>query len=298
MRVPLHRPKRTLFNQQSRQMAGLGDQEISEFGDALLTPTTAQTFFGDPLPFAQGSPAPPLTPGALANLLGGPLPAVGSSFLPPTPNEGGRAPAPVSAADAAAPIALAAAGRVKQESSGEERYLDFDVAALTVDELREELRLRGLATSGPRAALTTRLLDAIKENEELSLERLSSQPVKKRKRNNNKREPTRDEFDSEEQYQEAWTKWRGTRDNNNESVKRSRENAKMKRKDHEELCVQRESENQELLKEVLNLRQQVSCLNKVLEAPDSLTTHEQQMVRDILDPVDGLGAALDPPRGP
>jgi hypothetical protein len=41
---------------------------------------------------------------------------------------------------------------------------------------------------------------------------------------------------------------------------------------------------------------QVSCLNKVLEAPELLTTKEQEIVRAILDPVDGLGSALDPPR--
>jgi hypothetical protein len=44
------------------------------------------------------------------------------------------------------------------------------------------------------------------------------QPVKKRKRNNNKREPTKDEFGTEEEYLAAWHKWRETRDNNNESV--------------------------------------------------------------------------------
>jgi hypothetical protein len=40
-------------------------------------------------------------------------------------------------------------------------------------------------------------------------------------------------------------------------VKKSREHAKSKRQDHERLCLEREGENQVLLKEVVHLREQV-----------------------------------------
>ena len=34
----------------------------------------------------------------------------------------------------------------------------------------------------------------------------------------NKREPNRDEFSTEDEYQQAWQKWREIRDHNNDSV--------------------------------------------------------------------------------
>lgn len=44
-----------------------------------------------------------------------------------------------------------------------------------------------------------------------------------------KREPLRDEFDSEQAFTAAWAKWRDDRDQNNRSVKRSRQRAKQRR---------------------------------------------------------------------
>ena len=38
---------------------------------------------------------------------------------------------------------------------------------------------------------------------------------------------------------------------------------------------------------------QVSCLSKVLQQPEALTVEEQLVVRNLLDPVAGLGSALD-----
>lgn len=52
---------------------------------------------------------------------------------------------------------------------------------------------------------------------------------KKRKRPMSKREPHRDEFDTEETFSAAWAKWRDDRDQNNRSVKRSRQRAKQRR---------------------------------------------------------------------
>lgn len=178
------------------------------------------------------------------------------------------------------------------------RRLEFDPDKLVVEDLREELRLRGLASSGSKPVLLQRLQEAVASQAEIPLQRLvfretSSPQAKKRKRNHNKREPLRDEFDSEEAYLDSWHKWRDTRDNNNESVKRSREHARQRRSDHEQLCHEREEENRQLVEEVQMLRQQVSCLSKVLQQPDALTPDEQLVVRNLLDPVAGLGTALD-----
>merc|ERR1712166_1421284 len=52
---------------------------------------------------------------------------------------------------------------------------------------------------------------------------------RKRKRPTSKREPLPDEFSDEEEYDQAWTKWREDRDHNNRSVKRSRQRAKLKK---------------------------------------------------------------------
>lgn len=230
----------------------MAEPQMSEFPDDILTPNTAQAFFGEAF-----------------QVMGGATQQNGATAEPG--------------------VALALLSAPKQS-----RKLLFDHEKLTVDELREELKLRNLPTSGTRATLSQRLMDAVEENPSIPLERLNTQQPKKRKRNNNKREPLRAEFATEELYEEAWGKWRDTRDNNNESVKRSRENAKVKRGDHERQCEERERENEQLTVEVGLLRQQVNCLNKVLEAPETLTIDEQQVVRQLLDPVEGLGSALDP----
>lgn len=244
----------------------MAEQQISEFPDdiSLLTPNTAQAFFGDAFQ-VMGGPTPGPAPTQLYNT---------TTTTAEQPIAGG--------------VGLSLLSAPKQS-----RKLLFDHEKLTVDELREELKLRNLPTSGTRATLSQRLMAAIEENPSISLERMNTQQPKKRKRNNNKREPFRAEFASEELYEEAWHKWRDTRDNNNESVKRSRENAKVKRGDHERQCEERERENEQLTVQVSMLRQQVNCLNKVLEAPESLTLDEQQVVRQLLDPVEGIGAVLE-----
>lgn len=51
----------------------------------------------------------------------------------------------------------------------------------------------------------------------------------KRKQPSNKREPIADEFSDEEEFKRAWAKWRDDRDHNNQSVKRSRQRAKLRK---------------------------------------------------------------------
>jgi len=79
----------------------------------------------------------------------------------------------------------------------------------------------------------------------------------------NKREPELNEYGSKAEFDEAWEKWRQTRDQNNESVKRSRENSRAKKIEHDKLCEERERENSELTVQVQKLREQVTVLTKV-----------------------------------
>jgi len=57
----------------------------------------------------------------------------------------------------------------------------------------------------------------------------STAPRRRRKRQTSKREPLRAEFSDEESFQQSWSKWREDRDCNNQSVKRSRMRAKMRK---------------------------------------------------------------------
>lgn len=171
-----------------------------------------------------------------------------------------------------------------QPGSGE-RQLTFDPEEMMVEELREECKLRSLPTSGPKAVVIKRLREAIAKRPELPADRLTHEE-KKRKRAMNKREPERDEFDNEEDYQTAWQRWRDTRDHNNESVKRSRENARMKKQKHVQMCKEREKENAELTNEVQKLREQVQFLTKVLAQPEKLDKKEQQLVSALMSAFD------------
>jgi hypothetical protein len=58
------------------------------------------------------------------------------------------------------------------------KRLEFDTEKLTVDDLREELRLRGLATSGSKTVLLERLEEAIATRGDIALHRLANVCVK------------------------------------------------------------------------------------------------------------------------
>jgi hypothetical protein len=116
-----------------------------------------------------------------------------------------------------------------------------------------------------------------------STRRESSASSEERKRRaSNKKEPVREEFDSEEQYTLAWTRWRDLRDHNNESVKRSRMMAKQKRDEQERLHREREAQNSELEKMVGAMKEEVKFLNKVLKTPELLDRTELKKLDDLL----------------
>ncbi|EDQ92677.1 uncharacterized protein MONBRDRAFT_31046 [Monosiga brevicollis MX1] len=156
---------------------------------------------------------------------------------------------------------------------------------LTVDELRDELRCRKLPTTGLKPSLITRLEEALSlpGAPMHCLATAAPKPEEKRKkRASNKKEPTRDEFGSEEEYQLAWTKWRESRDNNNESVKRSRMMAKKKREEQERVHEEREAQNRKLETVVSSMRDEVKFLNKVLKTPELLDRQELVRLEELL----------------
>eukprot|EP00055_Hartaetosiga_balthica_P007593 m.26338 g.26338 ORF g.26338 m.26338 type:complete len:190 (-) comp5849_c0_seq1:561-1130(-) len=152
---------------------------------------------------------------------------------------------------------------------------------LSVDELRDELRVRGLSTAGLKPSLVDRLTASLQQPNACQF-RMALKPEKKKKRSSNKKEPTRDEFGSDEEFNLVWTKWRESRDNNNESVKRSRMLARQRRDEQEHLHKERESQNQQLEKLVSQMRNEVTFLNKVLKTPELLDSQELAQLEDLL----------------
>eukprot|EP00730_Choanoeca_flexa_P017405 TRINITY_DN8382_c0_g1_i1.p1 TRINITY_DN8382_c0_g1~~TRINITY_DN8382_c0_g1_i1.p1 ORF type:complete len:283 (+),score=55.09 TRINITY_DN8382_c0_g1_i1:220-1068(+) len=157
---------------------------------------------------------------------------------------------------------------------------EFDIAALTVDELREEMRRRGYPSTGAKTALVDRLQELI-NNGKTPAHRLTTN-VAKRKRPHTRKEPTRDEFSSDAEFRDAWEKWRVARDNNNLSVKRSREAQRRKKEQHETICKQREAENARLEKELAQMRMKMSFLVRAVSQPQTMTEADQQQLRFML----------------
>jgi len=162
-------------------------------------------------------------------------------------------------------------------------------AKLAVEELRDELRARGLTTTGLKPVLLERLQEALSlPNVPQHRVALQSDSADEKKKGNkrgaggHKKEPQRDEFASEEEYHLVWTKWRESRDNNNESVKRSRELAKKKRSEQERIHQEREQQNAELEKLVSGMKEEVKFLNKVLKTPELLDRPELAKLEDLL----------------
>eukprot|EP01147_Barroeca_monosierra_P008299 gene8299-10179_t len=153
---------------------------------------------------------------------------------------------------------------------------------LTVDELRDELRCRDLPTTGLKPALMDRLSAALEQPGANKHRMGLSQSEKRRRRPTNKKEPAREEYKTDEEFQLAWTRWRESRDNNNESVKRSRALAKQKRDEQERIHREREQQNAQLEKLVGQMKNEVVFLNKVLKTPELLDAQELSQLEDLL----------------
>ena len=101
---------------------------------------------------------------------------------------------------------------------------------------------------------------------------------KRRKRPLSKREPTREEYTDEEDFQSAWTKWRDIRDHNNKSVRLCRENAKIRRMQGEHTKHAGDSLQKNLARTQKELRLLVQMINR----PDTLTDFDQAIAQRII----------------
>eukprot|EP00054_Salpingoeca_dolichothecata_P016698 m.98487 g.98487 ORF g.98487 m.98487 type:complete len:236 (-) comp22105_c4_seq2:886-1593(-) len=152
----------------------------------------------------------------------------------------------------------------------------FEPSMLNMDELKTELRLRNCVISGNKATLVARLQDAIANGNQPY--RLTT---RKRKRLN-KKEPQPEDFATAAEYKDAWTRWRDARNNNNQSVKKSRDASRRRRLENELLCEEQERQNEELEQRVDELRDEMSFLLKALRTPDALTAEERSRMRSLL----------------
>ena len=83
--------------------------------------------------------------------------------------------------------------------------------------------------------------------------------------------PTREEFSSDEAFEEAWRRWRRTRESNNRSVRRAREKAKERAESNAVLKDQFASRTSQLESELNQARQLAARAyfeREVLSSPD------------------------------
>lgn len=157
--------------------------------------------------------------------------------------------------------------------------------SLTVEELREELKLRQERSGGTKKVLLRRLHRHLKG---MRFQRLSSRAVK-RKRPHTRKQPVKADFDKVEDFCLAWGKWRHVRDSNNDSVKRSRDQKRKKKVEQINACDSLEKENLALERYHWSLRGEISFLVKALTHPEQLTTPEQQRLYTALKEVSKEG---------
>eukprot|EP00045_Choanoeca_perplexa_P003432 m.31131 g.31131 ORF g.31131 m.31131 type:complete len:323 (-) comp12037_c0_seq1:266-1234(-) len=97
----------------------------------------------------------------------------------------------------------------------------------------------------------------------------------------NKRKPTREEFDSDVAFSQAWSEWRSVRQRNNAAVQRSREKAKAKKAIHRQFQRDKERKVAQLAMEAEMLRKNVDVLLKAVNDPSALTAIEQAWVQTL-----------------
>eukprot|EP00730_Choanoeca_flexa_P007370 TRINITY_DN12321_c1_g6_i1.p1 TRINITY_DN12321_c1_g6~~TRINITY_DN12321_c1_g6_i1.p1 ORF type:complete len:247 (+),score=57.87 TRINITY_DN12321_c1_g6_i1:1015-1755(+) len=91
-----------------------------------------------------------------------------------------------------------------------------------------------------------------------------------------RKEPKREEYPTDEEYNDAYRKWRAQRDSNNRSVKRSREKAK-------ERLSEMETQNRVLMNQIETLQQQVeeakSLAFRARHQPDALSPEDDVLIQ-------------------
>ena len=108
---------------------------------------------------------------------------------------------------------------------------------------------------------------------------------KRRKRPLSKREPLRDEYSDEEDFQHAWGKWREDRDHNNKSVRLSREKAKVRRMQGEQASKNKaKSKHGESLQDkLIRTQKELRLLVQMVKEPDALTETDLMVAEAIIN---------------
>lgn len=170
-----------------------------------------------------------------------------------------------------------------------------DLQYMAPEDLRDQLRKHSLSTIGSKELLVDRLKSfLVTHPEEMPKSaRLASEydpseegsgNKKKRISSKHKREPVQADFKTQRDYEAAWEQWRRIRDNNNNSVKKSRNQSKAKKDEHEAICEQKTKENAILEKLVKQLREEVTLLTRMLRNPSALDETERSLLSSLLQP--------------
>ena len=112
-----------------------------------------------------------------------------------------------------------------------------------------------------------------------------SESSKRRKRPLSKREPTREEYADEEDFQSAWSKWREDRDHNNKSVRLSREKAKMRRVQGEQAKQNKKHSKhggETVQDKLARTQKELRLLVQMIKRPDTLSDFDLAIVERII----------------
>lgn len=110
-----------------------------------------------------------------------------------------------------------------------------------------------------------------------------------------RKQPSRSDFATEREFQAAWHKWRQSRDNNNNSVRRSRQLLRSEQGRQEQMCLERARENELLELEMSSLSSDAKLLAKAMSQPLTLSRDERDRVRLMMleEQAKELGEAVD-----
>lgn len=189
----------------------------------------------------------------------------------------------------------------EEDEAGAATDQETALQRLTVEELRAELRSRRAAATGRKAELQGRLRRLLKRRGASPVgarrtrptatraapragnaaRKGSGAPCPKRKRPHTRKEPGREDFASLEEYEAAWSRWREVRDNNNQSVKRSREVQRQRRLAQQEERAARERENDDLERRLWGMKKQVAFLARAVATPCQLTDEDWERLYEV-----------------
>lgn len=101
-------------------------------------------------------------------------------------------------------------------------------------------------------------------------------PAKQRK------EPAREDYKTEEAFINAWTKWRRSRNSNNKSVRRCRENFRSEKKKHSTKVQELEDEQERLHVHLVSLIKELAFFNRAISEPQTLSSEDKAHLRSVI----------------